>query len=145
MTRNLDTRFSMWLMLALVCIFGFYNLVVYSDAGSYRQIALSPKAIEGENLWQEYNCASCHQLYGLGGYIGPDLTNTYSTKGKGPEYIKWFLNSGIKAMPQFHFTGSEKEALVAFLEEVDRTGFYPNYQTAVSPTGWVDIKYKNEK
>ena len=132
-------------MLALVFVFGYYNLVVYSEAGGYRTLPLSARAVAGEDLWQQYNCTACHQLYGLGGYIGPDLTNAYSAKGKGPEYIKSFLNSGVKAMPKFHFNTQEKEALVAFLQEVDRTGYYPNYQSEFRSTGWMDIKYKNEK
>ncbi len=78
-------------------------------------------------------------------YLGPDLTNTYSDKTKGPEYIKAFLNSGIKAMPEFHFSEKEKEALVIFLKEVDQSGYYPNHNASIKPNGWVEIQYKNEE
>jgi len=81
----------------------------------------------------------------LGGYLGPDLTNVISVKGKGPEYVKAFLNSGVKAMPKFNFTEEEKEQLVAFLTTVDQSGFYPNYEGEKSITGFVNIKYKDDE
>jgi nitric oxide reductase subunit C len=83
-------------------------------------------------------------LYGLGGYLGPDLTNTYSTEGKGEAYIKAFLNSGIKTMPKFNFSEEEKSHLVAFLREVDQTGIYPNLNAKIEKTGWVTLEYKSE-
>lgn len=132
-------------MLLIVCVFAFYNLTIYKTAGDEFTEPFSPKAIAGKNLWQNYNCNSCHQLYGLGGYLGPDLTNVYTTSGKGPEYIKGILNSGIGTMPPFHFSQKEKEALVAFLEEVDRSGYYPNYEADVQASGWVTIQYKHDK
>lgn len=144
MKRNY-TRISVWFLFVLLCLFAFYNGIVYRTAGGEYTEVLSPKAVSGERLWQASNCNSCHQLYGLGGYIGPDLTNVYSADGKGPDYIKSILNSGIKAMPQFHFTTSEKESLITFLKEVDQSGYYPNYEAAIHADGWVEIKYKNEK
>jgi nitric oxide reductase subunit C len=47
-------------------------------------------------------------------------------------------------MPKFKFNGTEKEALIQFLKEVDKTGYYPNTNTKIQPNGWVLIKYKNE-
>jgi len=143
--RHRHTRINMLLMFLLVCAFAAYNLVVYTTAGSDNPSTLSPKAIYGKKLWQENNCNSCHQLYGLGGYMGPDLTNIYTAPGKGPQYIKGILNSSIRAMPRFQFNKIEAEALVSFLKEVDRSGYYPNYQAATRKNGWVEIKYKHEK
>jgi nitric oxide reductase subunit C len=108
-------------------------------------IKLSEKALHGRKLWQENNCWSCHQTYGLGGYLGPDLTNIYSTNNKGPEYIKAFLNSGVKTMPKFNFSEDEKNAIVAYLKTIDSTGIYPNYDAKINASGWVDLKYKHEK
>lgn len=101
--------------------------------------------MDGQQLWQRHNCFSCHQLYGLGGYLGPDLTNVYSEKGKGKDYIKSFLNSGVKTMPRFNFSEKEKAAIVSFLKEVDATGYYPNYNSAIHYNGWVEIETKSEK
>ena len=62
-------------------------------------------------VWQKYNCQSCHQLYGLGGYLGPDLTNVYSAKGKGELFIKAFLHAGTKQMPSFDLSKEEEKEL----------------------------------
>lgn len=126
-------------------LFSIYNLLIYNQEQSTSPIQLSAKAIQGQDLWQNNNCWSCHQIYGLGGYLGPDLTNVFSAENKGPDYIKAFLNSGIKSMPKFNFTEEEKEALVVYLKEVDSSGYFPNYEADFKPTGWVELKYKNEK
>ena len=106
---------------------------------------MSENALEGEHIWQENNCMACHQLYGLGGYLGPDLTNVISNPSKGKEYVKAFFNSGVKSMPKFNFSEEEKEALASFLEHVDNTGFYPNKNAEFDYSGWVSIEYKEDK
>ena len=133
-----------WVMAILIIFFVIYNIVVYTQGTSNNTLLMSEKAIKGEQLYQDYNCTSCHQFYGLGGYLGPDLTNVISSKNKGPEYVKAFLNSGVKAMPKFNFTEEEKEAFVQFFNEVDQTGYYPIEEAVKEPNGWVDMKYKNQ-
>lgn len=135
----------MLILTLLLIVFAIYNLAVYHDAGNQHPVVTDASTIRGKQLWQEHNCTSCHQLYGLGGYLGPDLTNVYSASGKGPQYIKAMLNSGVGSMPRFQFTMQEKEALVAFLAQVDQTGHYPNYNARVEPSGWVAIQYKHEQ
>ncbi|MCC6384219.1 MAG: cytochrome c [Bacteroidia bacterium] len=128
----------------LVCIFIIYNIIIYKGTQPLTAEKLSDDALAGQLLYQKNNCTACHQLYGLGGYLGPDLTNIISTKGKGPEYVKAFLNSGIKSMPRFHFSEKQKDAIVAYLREVDKTGHFPDYNARMHPTGWVEIKTKSE-
>lgn len=136
------TKKNILIITTLITIFTFYNFVIYTSKDSKQPIKLSLKASLGQQLWQNNNCWSCHQIYGLGGYLGPDLTNVYSKQNKGPLYIKAFLNSGVKAMPQFNFSEVEKEAIVAYLQLVDSTGYFPNYEAQLKATGWVEIKYK---
>lgn len=145
MKKTSNTQFYMGFMLFLASFFGLYNYSIYTHDIANQHAVFSQKAIDGQALWQENNCYSCHQLYGLGGYLGPDLTNSYSNKAKGSAYLKAFFNSGIKAMPRFNFSEEEKEALVVFLKEVDQTGYYPNHNAKIEPNGWVEIQYKNEK
>lgn len=140
-----STKGNFIVITTLVVLFSIYNLLIYNQEQSTSPIQLSAKAIQGQDLWQNNNCWSCHQIYGLGGYLGPDLTNVFSAENKGPDYIKAFLNSGIKSMPKFNFTEEEKEALVVYLKEVDSSGYFPNYEADFKPTGWVELKYKNEK
>lgn len=142
--KNRSTTVKMIVLGFLIFIFVIYNSLVYRTDSYSPSIALSPKALEGQNLWQRNNCWSCHQIYGLGGYLGPDLTNIYSQNNKGPDYINAFLNSGVKSMPRFNFSEPEKEAIIEYLRIIDQTGYYPNSDADIDITGWVNIKYKDE-
>jgi nitric oxide reductase subunit C len=143
--ENRDRRAYMLCIAALFAIFGGYNYTIYNGTVAASSAVLGPKALQGQELWHNNNCFSCHQLYGLGGYLGPDLTNAYSVEGKGPGYIKAFLDGGVKTMPRFRFTDQQKDALVAFLQEIDATGYYPDHNAAIHSTGWVEINKKDEK
>ena len=63
-----------------------------------------------------------HQLYGLGGYLGPDLTNVYSKTASNEAYIKGIIKSGVKQMPAFEISEEEMNALLQFLKNVDQSG-----------------------
>ena len=106
------------LSIAFVVFSGF----VYTQAVPENNTIVSPEAVHGKMLWQQHNCSSCHQLYGLGGYLGPDLTNTISTKGKGRDYAAAIMKNGTQVMPDFHLNDTEIEALLAFLEQADKSG-----------------------
>ena len=136
---------NIYIISGLVLIFSIYNFLVYTSKNDESYVKLSKEAIMGQQLWQKNNCWSCHQVYGLGGYLGPDLTNIYSNPNKGSNYIKAFLNSGIKSMPKFNFSEKEKEAIITYLKHIDKTGYYPNYGANFKANGWVELKYKNEK
>ncbi|MDI9256243.1 c-type cytochrome [Flavobacterium sedimenticola] len=131
-------------LLLLLLLFTAYNYTLYTNQSDYGRIRLSEKALQGEKHWRENNCNACHQLYGLGGYLGPDLTNVYSFRKKDGNYLKAMFNSGVKAMPRFDFNETEKEELLQFFIEVDQTGTYPNTKATINPDGWVKIQYKKE-
>ena len=80
------------------------------------------EAANGQLVWQKYNCQACHQLYGLGGFLGPDLTNVLSNPYKGEEYVRAFIQSGTKQMPVFTIPDEEMSALIAFLKSTDASG-----------------------
>ena len=130
------------ILLVLICVFSIYNFIIYTSKSEYKSVHLSEKAILGENIWLKNNCNSCHQIYGLGGYLGPDVTNVYSKQGKGEHYIKTIVNSGIQSMPKFNFSDEEKEQLVQFFKEIDQTGYYPDVNAPIGKDGWVTIKNK---
>lgn len=77
---------------------------------------------DGRLVWQKYNCHTCHQFYGLGGYLGPDLTNVYSRSNKNEAYIKAMIQSGVRQMPAFDLSEDEMTTLLAFLKDVDASG-----------------------
>ena len=135
-------RQNVIVMSVLVSVFAIYNTLIYTQESTSSVLTMSPYAQAGEQLYQKNNCAACHQIYGLGGYLGPDLTNVISQEHKGPEYVKSFVNSGTKSMPEFNFSEGEKEQLVAFLTHVDNTGYYPNKEAVIGKDGWVEIEYK---
>jgi nitric oxide reductase subunit C len=112
--------------LSLFVTFVGYSTYVYT-AGTHVHdaVAFDDDVSAGQRLFQESNCIACHQLYGLGGYMGPDLTNVVSAPGKGPVYARVFIKNGTYRMPNFHLTDEEVEDVVAFLRYVDSSGRYP--------------------
>ncbi|MBL7826120.1 MAG: cytochrome c [Saprospiraceae bacterium] len=94
-----------------------YIKPLYADAGA------SPMTLmDGRLVWQRYNCQSCHQLYGLGGHLGPDLTNVYSKSGKGSKWISAIITTGVAQMPAFTLKEDEMEQLIEFLKQTDACG-----------------------
>ncbi len=121
----------------MLCIaFIPYSAYVYTRGTEASNNApMSGEARYGQQLFQEHNCIACHQFYGLGGYMGPDLTNVVSNRGSA--YARAFLMSGTQRMPNFDLSDSELDALVAFLEFVDTTGRYPADEYQVNWFGTV--------
>jgi nitric oxide reductase subunit C len=107
-----------------VCFIAFsvwiYTIPLFSPS-QYSEKELHLVA-EGRLVWQKYNCHTCHQLYGLGGYLGPDLTNVYSRSGNNEYYIRAIVKSGVKQMPAFEISEEEMNALLQFLKNVDQSG-----------------------
>jgi len=108
----------------LVTSYVVYSAFVYS-AGTECPIQLSSPEKEsvakGKVLYEKYNCVSCHQLYGLGGYLGPELTTAYSDPQRGELFMKAFLQGGGPRMPNFHFTEGEIKDIIHYLKYVDTT------------------------
>lgn len=71
-------------------------------------------ASRGHLVFQKYNCQTCHQLYGLGGYLGPDLTNEYNKPGRSATFIRAMIHSGTKSMPAFQLKEDEMNDLITF-------------------------------
>jgi len=104
---------------SLVVTFLFYSFHLYSSL-PVKGKTVTEETSKGKLIWQQYNCNACHQVYGLGGYLGPDLTNVYSVRGSA--YIQAFLKNGTTIMPNFQLTGREITDLTAFLESIDASG-----------------------
>jgi len=81
---------------------------------------LSAQARQGLDIWRRHNCQVCHQIYGFGGFLGPDLTNIMSRR-PGEDWSP-ILTVGRKQMPAFRFDESAQAAIVQFLTELDQTG-----------------------
>lgn len=87
--------------------------------------AYDASAERGAQLYRDFNCTACHQFYGLGGYMGPDLTNVTIEEGKGEAYAKGIILSGTQRMPALGLTPPQADDLVAYLNAAAATGHYP--------------------
>ena len=117
-------------MLAL----GFLSMSVgvFMDSGVYGKVAThSPEGVIGKKAWLSNNCMVCHQFYGMGGYLGPDLTNVVSRLGE--ETVAWVLRNGRGSMPDMDLTEEEISSLVVFFNEIGNTGVFPQQSW---PPGW---------
>ena len=110
--------------IALFIVFAVYTTFVYSNCDK-RSIAESKpdrQVLAGWKTWQAKNCQSCHQVYGLGGYMGPDLTNIAADPAKGDVYMRTFIKYGTGRMPNFNLADTDIDHLVAFLTWVNKSG-----------------------
>jgi len=113
----------------LCAAFVAYSAYVYTAGTRVPQpVALTDSVHDGYRLFQQHNCIACHQFYGLGGYMGPDLTNVISNRGEA--YAGAFITAGTASMPNLGLSSNEVSDVVAYLGFVDNTGTYPpeNYE-----------------
>lgn len=112
------------LFLLLFSTYVIYSAVVYSK-GTENAVSVdlveAGKINHGKKLYQQYNCTACHQIYGLGGYLGPELTTAQSDPNRGENFMKALLKGGGPRMPNFHFTDEEITAIISYLKYVDAT------------------------
>ncbi len=124
----------------LCCTFLMYSFSIYikPSFNSSNHKFDTNKATLGRLVWQKYNCQSCHQLYSLGGYLGPDLTNIISQPGKGKQYIQAMVVAGNKQMPAFHLSDLEMDELFEFLLSVDASGKADPRQWKINNYGMIE-------
>lgn len=107
----------------IVCFFA-YSLIIYTK-GTIDKTKINPNEFssiqKGKMLYQKNNCTACHQIYGLGGYLGPELTTAFSDSLRGEQYMRAFLKTGGARMPNFHFTNEEMDNIIAYLKYIDTT------------------------
>ncbi len=122
-----------YVLAVLVLLFVAYTALVYAYGQGTREEQANASARAGIRTWQQENCQSCHQLYGLGGYMGPDLTNVVSHRDE--PRIRTFIRYGTGRMPAHALSDAEINDLIAFLAWVDRTGTRTAPADAVHWTG----------
>jgi nitric oxide reductase subunit C len=119
--------------------------LIYSFSIYMQPISVSPNsnfdvkvAAEGRLVWQKYNCQTCHQLYSLGGYLGPDLTNIISHPQKGENLVRAMIKTGTKQMPSFNLTDNEMIQLIEFLKSVDASGIADPRSFVIKSNGMIE-------
>lgn len=106
----------------LVVVYLAVSVVVYTDfPRSEDHPPLTDLERRGLALWRTNNCQACHQIYGFGGFLGPDLTNRVTDATPDAEF-RSTLEDGVRSMPAFRMSRPDQQAVLAFLRAVDRTG-----------------------
>ena len=82
--------------------FIIYSSFVYTTGTAENNIVMNKNAIFGKLLYQKNNCTACPQIYGLGGYLGPELTTVISQQNKGETNARSFIQTGKQKMPDFN-------------------------------------------
>lgn len=110
------------LLAVLALTFVGQTWLVYADDGT--EVRLEGDALAGSHLWHDNGCQTCHQLYGYGGFIGPDLTNLRSRLGAAGMAARLddVLVTGPGQMPDFSMTPADRTRMGDFLSAMDRTG-----------------------
>lgn len=129
-----------YVFLILSISFLVYSFSIYIKPLSVKEDQRFNKKMssDGQLVWQNYNCQSCHQLYNLGGYLGPDLTNVISNPNKGETIIRAMVKSGTKQMPAFNLSDSEMNSLIEFLKSTDASGKSDPRKLKVNSFGMVE-------
>ncbi|MFZ1529889.1 MAG: cytochrome c [Ferruginibacter sp.] len=99
-----------------------YSSWVYTG-GTENGSMMNDKASMGKELWQQHNCMACHQIFGLGGYLGPELTTVISDSSRGEQYARILLEKGGTQMPDFKFEPRETDAIIEYLKYIDSNAF----------------------
>lgn len=103
------------LITCLVAAFIVQTALVYGDA---REEPISEAAVRGRRIWHKNSCQVCHQIYGNGGFLGPDVTNAASRVDD--VRLTQLLTVGSGQMPSFQMTADEIADVRAYLEALDR-------------------------
>lgn len=103
------------MMAFLVAAFAVQTALVYSDDPPG---PIDEEAIRGRELWHDNGCQVCHQFYGQGGFLGPDLTDAYSFVDTAR--LRSLLTIGSGQMPAFNLSNAEIRDIRAFLKAMDR-------------------------
>ena len=65
----LSDKIKIAAFVSLVLAFAAYTFYLYTHLPVGQQKTSDP-VIRGKTAWQKYNCSACHQIYGLGGFLG---------------------------------------------------------------------------
>ncbi len=96
---------------------------LYWPSTAASQLTMSDEAILGQQVWQQEHCISCHSIYGLGGHLGPDLTQIIHRKGEA--FTRAYILAGGYKMPRKLIAEPELSHLMSYLRFIDNSGTYP--------------------
>ena len=135
------------IIIGFFCLFFISTGIIYTSGTSYKvgEVYFSDEAKKGKIAFQRHNCIACHQVYGLGGFMGPDLTNSMSTGNNKEAIARAYLKVGTLKMPNFELSEEEIEQLISYLKYLDEASIYPVVDFEISPLGTIIFEEKNEQ
>ncbi len=120
--KRLESRWRKYLLLVLWGVYLSVSIVAYTDfPGRPSGQPLTELEREGLSVWRHHNCQVCHQIYGFGGFLGPDLTNFVNDETSDGE-LSSILTYGLGRMPALNLNLSNQRAVLAYLRRLNRTG-----------------------
>ncbi len=132
-------RRSVISVFVMLCVsFVVYSIILHKRKEAKMSEQVKGDPLHGKTVWQNYNCQACHQLYGLGGYLGPDLTNVMSKYYNNRAIVKSFIVSGNASMPSYKMSEKDLEALIDFLGYMTTTGEASPKKFKRLPSGMIE-------
>lgn len=117
---DVSTRGRKAMIYGLLLAFVTQGVFVYGDSVAQAQSPLTALELHGRQVFLAHNCYACHQIYGFGGFLGPDLTNAAQRVSRAR--LDELLTHGSKQMPAFGLPTGDIDAVEAYLRAIDRTG-----------------------
>ena len=115
MNRFSISRVVLFVPFIAVVLYGLIFFFLLQHPGYESEAGpIGAEAARGREIWRRHNCSSCHSLYGLGGFLGPDLTRLARTRSAG--YMQSIIRNGNGLMPAFDLGKEESAALYAFFQ-----------------------------
>ncbi len=117
----------------VVGLLGF-ELAGAMSAPARQASELTAVQIEGQRVYKEVNCGYCHTINGIGGAVGPDLSNIASTLT--PDQIMAYLSNPDSMVPntlhpKLQFTPEELNGLTAYLSTLGAPVSYSDQAPAL--------------
>lgn len=126
----------------LVCVYAIFSIHTFAwqgEGAKHSSKGDSDKYRMGKKIWQENNCQSCHQIFGLGGFLGPDLTGVSLM---GLDHFHAIVVSGNSVMPGYAFNRHQIESLFEFLSLYGKTGAVSRKEYRVHYDGRIETNQK---
>lgn len=111
------------LLLALGTVLIATSILLGVGSRGTPSLAVGSPGYRGLVLWQSLRCESCHALFGLGGHLGPDLTNVM--RRRNDAFVRFMLRHGAGAMPALNLGDAAASDLIAYLSLLDHLATYP--------------------
>jgi len=102
-------------MLALLVITYLFIIFILYKVHKTKDITLNSN--KGLKVWLQHKCYSCHKIYGLGGFLAPDLTNV--TNRLSFTNFSLLITEGTINMPKFLLSKLELLYLFSFFKSLE--------------------------